>query len=48
MLDCESDNSEHSHQTLLEGASVQAQIIEGEFAPNYVMEESSFATFNCQ
>ncbi|XP_056910678.1 E3 ubiquitin-protein ligase TRIM37 isoform X1 [Takifugu flavidus] len=28
MLDCESDNSGNSHQSLLEGASVQAQIIE--------------------
>lgn len=37
MLDCESDNSGNSHQSLLEAASVQAQIIEGEF--------SAFATW---
>lgn len=37
LLDCESDNLENSHQSLLEAASVQAQIIEGEF--------STFATW---
>lgn len=30
MLDCESDNS-GNHQSLLEGASVQTQLMEGEF-----------------
>lgn len=32
MLDCESENSGNSHQSLLEAASVQAQIIEGELS----------------
>uniref|UniRef100_A0A674NKQ5 Tripartite motif containing 37 n=1 Tax=Takifugu rubripes TaxID=31033 RepID=A0A674NKQ5_TAKRU len=45
MLDCESDNSGNSHQSLLEGASVQAQIIEGEFIQcTQLRYESSFAT----
>lgn len=38
MLDCEADNSGNSQQSLLEAASVQAQIIEGELSTFVVTE----------
>lgn len=41
MLDCEADNSGNSQQALLEAASVQAQIIEGELSTFDVMEGKS-------
>lgn len=41
MLDCEADHSGNSQQALLEAASVQAQIIEGELSTFVVMEGKS-------